>query len=93
MGRWVEVPVIMKSIKDEDKMASLGLSDSDMEVRTLVKPAMLDLDRVESYARMIDEDGESLETETDVWLHSGGYMILQMPFREFHKLIIGKVKV
>jgi len=88
MARWQVVPVMMRSIEDEEQRDTLGIAS---EVRVIQKQATIDLDRVESYAKLIDENGDDDETQTDVWMTSGGYMIIQMPFSTFDK-IIRKVK-
>ena len=89
MARWQVVPVMMHSIQDEEQRDILGMSSQ--EVRVIQKQATIDLDRVESYAKLIDAEGEDDDTQTDVWMTSGGYMIIQMPFTTFDK-IIRKVK-
>lgn len=85
MARWAVVPVMMRSIQDEEQRDILGLPAQ--EVRVIQKQATIDLDRVESYAKLIDENGDDDDTQTDVWMVSGGYMIIQMPFVTFDKLI------
>jgi len=84
MARWQVVPVTMRSIQDEERENLMGIST---EVRIIVKQATIDLDRVESYARLIDADGEDDESQTDIWMVSGGNMLLQLPFKTFDALI------
>ena len=88
MPKWITVPVLMRSVAGDTQAELLGLPQQ--EPVTVIRPAVIDADRIESYAQMLDEDGEPLDGMVDVWLQSGGCMVLQLSFEDFDKLVKSK---
>jgi hypothetical protein len=85
MARWIKVNALLRSVGDQEKQESLGLDN--LEVEVLVKPIVIDLDRVESYAPSLDKEGEEVDDEVDIIMYSGLSITLKSPFREFDKTI------
>ena len=85
MARWIKVNALLRSVGDQEKQESLGLDN--LEVEVLVKPIVIDLDRVESYAPSLDVEGEEVDDEVDIIMYSGLSITLKTSFREFDKTI------
>ena len=85
MARWAKVDALLRNVGDQEKQESLGLDS--LEVETIIKSIVLDLDRVESYAPSLDSEGEEVEDEVDIIMYSGLSITLKTSFREFDKTI------
>lgn len=85
MARWVQVNALLRSVGDQEKRELMGLDD--LEIETLIKPIVIDLYRVESYAPSLDKEGEEVDDEVDIITYSGLSITLKTGFNEFDKLI------
>lgn len=85
MAKWQKVNALLRSVADEERREAMGLDNLDVEA--LVKPIVIDLHRVESYAPSLDKDGEEIEDEVDIILYSGLSITLKYPFSDFDKLV------
>ena len=81
MAKWLKVNALLRSIGDQERQEALGLEE--LEVQTLVKAIVIDLERVESYAPSLDKEGEEVEDEVDIIMYSGLSITLKTTFREF----------
>lgn len=90
MANWSKLDAIMRNIHDSEKREMLGMDN--LPIETLVKPIVLDLDRVESFAPTLDEDGSELEGHVDVIMHSGLAITIRVGFNDFFKAIASKKK-
>lgn len=81
MARWIRVDALLRNVGDQEKNELMGLEN--LEIETLVKPIVIDLDRVESYAPSLDKEGEEIDDEVDVIMYSGLSITLKSSFVEF----------
>ena len=82
MARWFKVNALMRNVSNQDTSEILGI---DMPVEILVKPIVIDLDRIESYAPSLDKDGDEIEDEVDIITYSGLTITLKVGFAELDK--------
>lgn len=85
MAKWLQVNALLRSVAEEERREAMGLDD--LEVESLIKPVVIDLLRVESYAPSLDKEGEEIEDEVDIILYSGLAITLKHSFVEFDKLV------
>lgn len=85
MANWLRVNALLRNIGDSQKSEILGLPD--LEVESIVKPIVIDLDRIESYAPSLDAEGNEIEDEVDIILYSGLSITLKYDYDKFDKLL------
>lgn len=90
MARWYKVDAVLRNVEDMERNEDLGLTN--LEVETLVKKIVIDLDRVESYAPTLNERGEEIDDEVDVILYTGLSITLKESFEVFDEAIRGEKK-
>jgi len=84
MAKWIKVYVEMSSYQEAEKAKSLGI---DIDPAIIVRPIMIDAERIETYSSGYDRDENELDDECMVTMHSGLELTVKMSFKELDKAI------
>ena len=79
----------MESSEDLRRNADLGLTT---EVETVYKPVMVDGDKVMTYSRFYNEEGEEETDLCEIVLDDGGCIVIKSSFERLDSLIQKKTK-
>lgn len=85
MAKWYKIETFMRNVAEETQAQRLGMDD--VKPAAIIRPVMIDLDRVETYSAMFDEEGEEIGDESIITMHSGVDIGVRMPFNVLDKLI------
>lgn len=85
MPKWLKANVRMQSWEDLESRERMNLPD--LEVTSLFRPIMIDLDHVITYSPLYNKDGDIVEGFSEATLVHGGTMSLEMEFDELDKAI------
>lgn len=85
MAKWYKFDTLMRNIHEEEESFRLGLEQK--EPTAIIRPVMIDLSRIETYSAMFDKEGEEVEDESVLTMHSGVEISVKMPFYMVDKLI------
>ena len=84
MPNFQVVEIVMGNAQQIKNNESMELNN---EIDTIVGMLMLDLDRVEAYGPVYNEDGETVVDECMVNTYAGMELRLKVGFKTFHNLI------
>lgn len=88
MAKWIKVSVSMQNGADLETKQRLDIPA--MEVSSVFRGIVLNVDFIAAYSHLYDDEGNVVEGKSEISLSHGGSMVVDLPFYKLNTLINGK---